>query len=1617
MPDRTRSESPEDQSADEALPAGDDHVADLAEEFLDRLIAGESPDREAFLASHAEIADKLEDHLDLLEGLYHSRRRMEDPPAASTLTADIQSPQVLPDRVGPYRILRRIGGGGMGVVYLAEQSGPVRRKVALKMIRKDMDTRDVLARFDTERQALGLMDHPGIARVFDAGSDDSDRPYFVMEHVAGEPLTSYCDRNRLSPLERLGLFGQVCDAVQHAHQKGVIHRDLKPSNVLVTTANGKPMPKIIDFGIAKAVVGRLTDNTLSTEYGQIIGTPEYMSPEQAAGNSIDVDTRTDIYSLGVILYELLTGTPPFSSHELRSAGLDESRRRICEVEPPKPSTRVSTLGKAALRAASKRQTEPKRLSRMLKGDLDWITMKALEKDRNRRYATALELGEEIRRHLDHEPVKAGAPSGFYRLRKFVRKHRIWFGAGMVAGLALLGGLTVSTFMYLRSDRDHRSALAAKADVEIERGRAEDESERYRAVTAFLQGVFASIDPERVGQSIKIAQLLADAEKDIEDIFRGRPEVEGSVRGAIAEIYEDLGLYEDAQRNLEASIAVRRRALGDQHRDTLASTAHLGKILQHRGRLADAERTLRGILTIQRRVLGEDDSDTLATTASLGDLFAFLNRMDEAEELQRRCLEIRRRVLGPEDPLTLESISVLADSLRWTLDFAESEELHRELIRARQHSLGDSHPDTFAAMVALARLLVVVGKREEANEICQRSLEMLEIVSPTDSADPLSTLAAVLFDLNRRDESGRVRRIVLESVQQRMGSDHPRTALAMRRMGSMLMIRGEYREAERLYRRVLDYHQQRLGDDHAQTLASMSRMAKLLLKMGRWKEAEELQRRVLVGFGRIFGEAHPDTFLAETDLAWVLVKTGDWREAERLLAKGLDRSKRVLGEMDNRTLGVRNQQAVLLDRMGRYEQSEAIYRDVLEAARELKGKDHSDTLTTSMNLATSIAEQGRYDEAVPMLRKVVETRVSIMGDDHPATLNSMHLLASALSGQGKTEEAERYYDLVLEGRRLVLGDDHPATLNSWAHVADRARVRGDFDEAEKVRRDILAGWVRLGGEDHRNTVGAQINLAQILTYKLEFDEAEQLSRSVLESRKRRFGNEEPETLRAMHNLGWVLRSAGKLGEAQQHLEQALESGRRVLGEEDTHTLQCKKQLLRLFLKRGDLSEAERLATEALPRFRRVYGNNDSQTLQILASLGEIHRRKREFSEAERILGEVLESRRRVFGETHRETGFAMQEMAALLEAQGKIPEAEKLLRETLEIRIRALGEGHVDTVGTMERLGDILRDHGKLAEAEVFSRKAFEARLEDVGPDHSWTLHSLHNLAWCIAYQGRREEAEGMLREVLDRRRNTLGVEHPDSVRAMTTLADLLHKFVHLDPPVESAPKKNAEAISLYERAIEIQVEARGEDHPKTVVLIEMLAHFYIPGPYATEREGTLRRAAKIRRRTLGDEHLKTLNVLNDLAISVRDNGKLEEAIRLSRQLLEARRRSQGPKHPDTLRTMITLAKALLLSGGLEEAEHLGREAVGYADEALPDSDTRRWYYRVELGAVLTAAGKFAQAEKLLIEALSKLAGLQGKNHRLTRRAALVLVDLSTAWGKPEKAAEYRALLESSEKRR
>jgi serine/threonine protein kinase/tetratricopeptide (TPR) repeat protein len=478
--------------------------------------------------------------------------------------------QGIAERIGRYRLLKIIGEGGFGTVYLAEQEEPIFRRVAVKIIKPGMDTRTVIARFEAERQALAMMDHPNIARVIDAGETDRGRPYFVMEWVNGIPITKYCDEHRLPASERIRLFMTICQAVQHAHQKGIIHRDLKPSNVLVTQREGQPIAKVIDFGIAKATQARLTEKTLFTEAGHMIGTPQYMSPEQAETSIIDIDTRSDIYSLGVVLYELLTGTTPLDPRELQRLAYTEMQRIIRDVDPPIPSARVSALARSDSKIASQRSTEFSRLHRLIRGDLDWVVMKCLEKDRGRRYETASALADDLRRQLSEEPVEASPPSRTYRIRKFARKHRVPFQIGMLIVVLLVAATAISLWQARRADIARAASIKSEREMELDRDRVVAERQRADEQAALATAVNDFMDNDLFEQSddltapfaqINLKDSLDHASERLESQRIDRPMVDAAIRFKLGQLYRNMGVFDKAIVQLQAAAASRRKVPG------------------------------------------------------------------------------------------------------------------------------------------------------------------------------------------------------------------------------------------------------------------------------------------------------------------------------------------------------------------------------------------------------------------------------------------------------------------------------------------------------------------------------------------------------------------------------------------------------------------------------------------------------------------------------------------------------------------------------------------------------------------------------------------------------------------------------------------------------------------------------------------------------------------------------------------------------------------------------------------------------------------------------------------------------------------------------------------------
>jgi eukaryotic-like serine/threonine-protein kinase len=628
-------------------------------------------------------------------------------------------------RIGPYRLLQLIGEGGMGEVWLAEQLEP-RRRVALKVIKAGMDTKQVVARFESERQALALMDHPAIAKVFDGGSTAEGRPYFVMEYVAGVPITEHCDTHKLSTTARLELFTEVCAGVQHAHQKAVIHRDLKPSNILVSLMDGKAQPKIIDFGIAKATGYRLTEKTLFTEVGSVVGTPEYMSPEQADLTGQDIDTRTDVYSLGVILYELLTSQLPFGSAELRSSSYEELRRKLREVDPPKPSAKLTPT--SAAEAARTRDTDSGSLRRQIEGDLDAITMKALEKDRNRRYGTPSEFAADIGRHLKNEPVVARPASQAYRLHKYARRHRA--GVLVATGvLIVLVGFSVVMALQTRRiahERDRANSERERANAELDR--ASVEGARRGRIIDFLTGMFSVSTPGEVhGNDIKAREVLDHASKEIGETLTRDPQLQAELTAAIANAYTSLGLHYQArallaEKQLRGVVESTRQELGLEHPRTLSLMHELSFVLWSLRRFGEAESVLREVFEIQRHVLGSEHLDTLLTMNRLADVLSGEGRFAEAEKLQREVLDTQRRVFGLDEPSSLRAMFVLARTLYHESRFKDAEKLRREALETARRVLRPGRPELAFAQYGLACILARQGRRNEALELLRYALE-------------------------------------------------------------------------------------------------------------------------------------------------------------------------------------------------------------------------------------------------------------------------------------------------------------------------------------------------------------------------------------------------------------------------------------------------------------------------------------------------------------------------------------------------------------------------------------------------------------------------------------------------------------------------------------------------------------------------------------------------------------------------------------------------------------------------------------------------------------------------------------------------------------------------------
>jgi tetratricopeptide (TPR) repeat protein len=928
----------------------------------------------------------------------------------------------------------------MGSVYEAEQDFP-QRTVALKVIRAGYATGEMLRRFENETQALGRLQHPGIAQIYDAGAVETPfgkQPYIAMELVRGQTLLDYCDGHKLSTRDRLNLMAKICDAVQHAHQRGLIHRDLKPANILVAEDG---QPKILDFGVA-----RLTDSdaqaTRQTSMGEIIGTLAYMSPEQVSGEAADIDTRSDVYALGVILYEVLSGKAPYAI----GRQIHEAVRAIRQDEP----TALSSL------------------NRTFRGDIETIVARALEKDKIRRYGSPAELAADIRRYLHDEPIVARPPSTTYQLQKFARRHKaLVFGIAAVF-VVLCAGVIVSTWEAVQARRSEKKARQQTAIAQ--------------AVNDFLQndllGQATAYNQKKADPNITVRTVLDRAAENIQGKFPGQPEVEVATRQTIGNTYDHLGLYPEARKQLEAALALSRNNLGTENPRTLAVMADLGFLANEQGRYPEAEQLLVAAVASDRRVLGSDNDQTLQAMNRLGGLYDAEGKYKKAEPLLRETVETRRRTLGPdslktasamlnlsnsyllqgkyaqavplaqqaldsfrrivgpENPRTLSAMDSLSLLYRNGGQYAEAEELEKEAMEAERRILGPEHPDTLSTMGNLAFIYEAEGHYAQAEALDVQALQIyLRVFGPE---NPI-TLTAVAGLANVYHEEGKfvqeeaLDQQTLDTRRRVLGPENPNTLTSMNNLAAAYDDEGKYAQARALYSQIEETSRRTQGPENTLTLIAMANIGNDDLQLGRYAQAEAEETSVLETMRRILGPQQPYTLMVGHLLANIESAEGRYAQAEVLYKETLAADRHVLGAENAETLALLSDMVAMDLHRGQYSRAEQDGAQALNGFRHSLGGQSTPTANAEAALALIYISEKKFVQAEPLAREALATDKKLQPDNWQRYL-AESLLGESLAGQKKFAEGA---PLLRSGYEGMLARKASIGVPDWYHL-DLAR---------------------------------------------------------------------------------------------------------------------------------------------------------------------------------------------------------------------------------------------------------------------------------------------------------------------------------------------------------------------------------------------------------------------------------------------------------------------------------------------------------------------------------------------------------------------------------------------------
>jgi serine/threonine protein kinase len=1193
----------------------------------------------------------------------------QSPSHAGFLAAQLSEKQG--DIIGHYKLLEKIGEGGCGVVYMAEQEEPVRRKVALKVIKLGMDTKSVIARFEAERQALALMDHSNIAKVLDAGATDTGRPYFVMELVGGIKLTEYCDRNRLGMRQRLDLFIQVCRAIQHAHQKGIIHRDIKPSNVLVAEQDGIPIPKVIDFGIAKATEGKLTDDTVFTAFEHFLGTPAYMSPEQAQLGGLDVDTRSDIYSLGVLLYELLTGKTPFDTKELLAVGLDAMRRTICEKEPPTPSTRLSQELESTKPESRTQKAEiaTRELVKLVRGDLDWIVMKCLEKDRARRYETANGLATDIARHLNNEPVVASPPGNIYRLQKLIHRNQMVFAAAGAVALALVLGLGLSTWLFFRERAARREQTRLRQQAQNEKAAAQTAAVKSEQVAEFLKDMLQGVGPStaRGRDTAMLHEILDKTATRIGRDLTNQPDVELELCSMLADTYWDLGLYRQSEEIAQQCLRLARTNGGEESEAFADALDMLGKAREYLGHLSEAEDIDRRALALRRKLLGDEHLAVARSLNALAQVLLLQGKLAEAEPLFREALAKRRRLLGDDHSETAASLGNLSAVLQQEGRFAEAEPLRRAALATHRRTLGEKHPNVAKSLGALGQILLAVGKPAEAEAALREGL----------------ALARGLY-----------------------GNEHRDVALSLNSLAQALDAQGKKEEAEKLLRESLEMSRKLFGEEHAEVARALDGLAIVLCKEDKMEEAESLSREALALRRKLWANPHPDVAYSLNNLGSILVPRGKLDEAVALFHESLPIFEETLGPRHLQVAATYGNLAATLRRQGKFPEAEAALREVVAIQKASSPEGHAEPEWLD-NLAAALREQNKLSEAENVLREALgivrPPNAEPSRETEPFGLISHHLaevlllekaFPEARSLAQESVEAYRHHPewpaherrhalQVLVSVLRAVGDssglealhDQQPDVVVLDSLGCLLRDQGKLAKAETRLREGLALERTMREDPAQETSDFGLishHLAEVLRLEKALPESRSLAQESVAAYRRHPGWPSVEGRHALQVLESVLNDLGDSAGLELFYREQLSNLRAQLPPEDPSITSAMAQLTFALLTERKFGEAETLARECL-KIREKQAPDEWPTFNTHCMLGASLLGQEKYDKAEPWLlsgYEGLKQREETIPAVARlRLREAMEHLARLYEATER-PEQASLWKQ----RLAAFDEG-------------------------------------------------------------------------------------------------------------------------------------------------------------------------------------------------------------------------------------------------------------------------------------------------------------------------------------------------------